>query len=84
LKIYLDILSTIREEGNCKPTRILYRANLSYDRMVKYLEELMAKGLILEQTEGENRYYIITDNGRGFLIELRKAEEFTRGFGISI
>ena len=44
LKIYLDILVTVRDEGNTKPTRILYRANLSHDRLVKYLGELSWKG----------------------------------------
>lgn len=84
LKIYLDVLSAIQDEGEAKPTHILYKANLSYDRLAKYLEELAAKGLIVERTEGENRYFVLTQQGREFIREVRKAESFIGGFGLTI
>jgi predicted transcriptional regulator len=84
LRINLDILNAIREEGNAKPTHILYKANLSHDRLVKYLDELTTKGLIEVQQDGENRSYRMTPKGISFLIEIRRAESFIQGFGLSI
>lgn len=84
IKIYYDILSTVKEEGNAKPTRVLYKANLSYDRLVKYLEELVSKGLLQEVQASESRYYIITKQGIWFLEEIKKAEAFLSGFGLTL
>ena len=84
LRINLDILNAIQEMGDAKPTHILYKANLSHDRLVRYLDELGAKGLIEVQEEGENRTYKVTPKGVGFLIEMRRAESFVQGFGLAI
>lgn len=84
LRINLDILNAVRDEGDAKPTHILYKANLSHDRLVKYLDELTGKGLIEMQEEGENRSYRITPKGVSFLIEIRRAEAFIQGFGLAI
>jgi predicted transcriptional regulator len=84
LRINLDILNAVKDEGNAKPTHILYKANLSHDRLVRYLEELTAKGLIEVQQEGENRSYKITSKGVSLLIEMRRAESFIQGFGLAI
>jgi predicted transcriptional regulator len=84
LRINLDILNAIQEMGDAKPTHILYKANLSHDRLVRYLDELAAKGLIEVQQEGENRTYKMTTKGVSFLIEMRRAESFVQGFGLAI
>ena len=84
LRINLDILNAVQGEGDAKPTHILYRANLSHERMVKYLDELVLKGLIEVKQEGENRTYNLTPKGVGFLIEMRRAESFVQGFGLAI
>lgn len=84
LKIYLDILVTVRDEGQAKPTRVLYRANLAYDRLNKHLQELVSKGLLEERQEGESRYYVLTPKGLDFIDNVRKAEAFVKGFGISL
>ncbi len=84
LRINLDILNAIRDEGDAKPTHILYKANLSHDRLVKYLDELTAKGLIEVKQDGESRTYRMTSKGVSFLIEMRRAESFVQGFGLAI
>jgi predicted transcriptional regulator len=84
LRIYVDILNTVREEGDARPTRILYRANLSHDRLVKYLEELKGRGLVEELADETGRFYRVTPKGIGFIIEIRKAESFVEGFGLSL
>ena len=84
LRINLDILNAVRDEGEAKPTHILYKANLSHERLVKYLDDLTAKELIEVQHEGDYRTYRLTPKGVSFLIEMRKAESFVQGFGLTI
>ena len=84
LRINLDILNAIREEGDAKPTHILYKANLSHERLVRYLDDLTGKGLIEVRQDGENRTYKMTSKGIEFLIEMRRAESFVQGFGLAI
>lgn len=84
LRIHLDILNAVSEEGDAKPTHVLYKANLSHERLVKYLDELTSKGLIEVKLDGENRTYRLTPKGVSFLLEMRRAEAFVRGFGLAI
>ena len=84
LRIHLDILNAISEEGDAKPTHVLYRANLSHERLVRYLDELTSKGLIEVKQDGENRTYRLTPKGVSFLLEMRRAEAFVSGFGLAI
>jgi len=84
LRISLDILNAVRDEGDAKPTHILYKANLSHERLVKYLDDLTTKGLIEMQQDGENRTYRLTPKGVSFIIEMRRAESFVQGFGLNI
>jgi len=84
LRINLDILNAVSEEGEAKPTHILYKANLSHERMVRYLDDLTGKGLLQMNQDGENRTYTLTPKGVGFLLEMRRAEAFVQGFGLAI
>lgn len=80
----MDILETVHDEGPTRPTRILYKANLSHDRLVKYLGELVAKKLLDEKQDGESRYYVLTPTGIEFINQVRQAASFVEGFGLSI
>ena len=84
MKIYLDILETVRDQGNTRPTRILYHANLSHDRLVKYLGELNARALLEERQDSDGKYYVLTAKGLDFITQVKKAEAFVMGFGLSI
>jgi predicted transcriptional regulator len=84
LRIYLDILNAVKDMGDAKPTHVLYKANLSHDRLVKYLDELVGRGLLEVKQDGDGRVYAMTPKGVGFLIEVRKAESFVEGFGIPL
>jgi predicted transcriptional regulator len=84
LRIYVDIMRVIQREGNqAKPTRILYGANLSHDRLVKYLEELKALGVI-QETGTDDRVYSLTQKGIEFLNNFRKVESFAGAFGFRV
>ncbi len=85
LKIYVDIMRVIqREENRAKPTRILYGANLSYDRLLKHLDELKTLGVIEESVESDDRFYKLTQKGIEFLNQFRAIERFATAFGFAI
>ncbi len=85
IQIIADILSVIEDEGGkTGVTRILYGANLSYDRLMKYLSELIDGGLIRKSEENNKSVYILTKKGYEFLREFRKIKKFAEAFGIRI
>jgi predicted transcriptional regulator len=85
MKIYVDIMRVIqREENRAKPTRILYGANLSYDRLLKHLDELKTLGVIEEIVESDDRFYRLTQKGIEFLNQFRAVERFATAFGFAI
>ncbi|MDG6996178.1 MAG: hypothetical protein JRN52_09665 [Nitrososphaerota archaeon] len=84
IRIYMDILRAVQEDGGkAKPTHILQKANLSHERLTKYLGELVERNLVGENQDNGNRYYSLTETGVKFLDELLKAEKFVGGFGLS-
>ena len=84
LRIYVDIMRVIQREGNqAKPTRILYGANLSHDRLVKYLEELKTLQVI-QESGSEEKIYSLTQKGIEFMNNFRKVEGFAGAFGFRI
>ncbi|MFW9909170.1 MAG: winged helix-turn-helix domain-containing protein [Candidatus Thorarchaeota archaeon] len=86
VRILADMLRAIQSEGEegAGPTKILYAANLSHDRLTQYVDELLEKELIRELHEGENRVYALTEKGREFLSEYKKIEKFSQAFGIDV
>jgi predicted transcriptional regulator len=87
MRILADMMRAIQSEGEegAGPTKILYAANLSHDRLTQYLEELVKKELIQETDLGDNnRAYLLTEKGRDFLREFVKMEKFSEAFGIEI
>jgi predicted transcriptional regulator len=51
MEIYNDILSAINLEltnGEAKPTRVQILSNLAYDKLVRYLNELEGKKMIMQ------------------------------------
>jgi predicted transcriptional regulator len=81
------MMRAIQSEGEegAGPTKILYAANLSHDRLTQYLDELIEKELIREvNPESDNRIYFLTEKGREFLREFIRIERFSEAFGIEI
>jgi len=83
-RIFTDILKAVKESGRAKPTHILYKANLSHDRLTKYLGMLEDSGLLVKSVEGDKVEYSITDKGEQFLVEFRRMEQFADAFGLEI
>ena len=84
IRIYMDILRAVEgDAGRAKPTHILQKANLSHERLTRYLGELTEKNLVKESQENGNRFYSLTEDGVKFLAELKRAESFVAGFGLA-
>jgi predicted transcriptional regulator len=87
MRILADMMRAIQSEGEegAGPTKILYSANLSHDRLTQYLDELIDKELINEvDPENSNRSYRLTEKGREFLKEFVRIERFSEAFGIEV
>jgi predicted transcriptional regulator len=83
-RIMADILRAVQEDGSAKVTHILYKANLSHDRLTKYLGQLEGSGLLESIELQERTMYRITDKGIEFLSEFRRMEDFAEAFGLDI
>lgn len=66
LEIHLDVLKAIGK-GTHKPTRIMYRTNLSWKPMMKVFESLLDQDLIARYEEGSHATYRTTEKGRNVL-----------------
>jgi predicted transcriptional regulator len=79
MEIYNDILSAINLElanGEAKPTRVQSLSKLAYDKLVRYLNELERKKMILQNP------LQITEKGRDFLQDYDRIEGFMFEMGL--
>jgi len=87
MMILVDIMRSIqRSRGKAKPTHILYGANLSHERLKKYLEVLLSREFIeeIEDKKSDRVFYSLTLKGQQFLSEFKKVEKLSEAFGIPI
>ncbi|MBW3018666.1 hypothetical protein KY329_00575 [Candidatus Woesearchaeota archaeon] len=83
LDIIHDMLKAIEQKGGrIIPTHLLYKSNLSHQRMKLYLDELKNKNLVVEVEFKKKLHYELTDNGRKFLQNFKQVKEFTETFGL--
>lgn len=83
LEVIKDILNSIRESRQIKPTRLLYSSNLSPQMFKEYINELITKGFIkLEIAESEKKTFSLTKKGQEFLQEYKIIENFIENFGL--
>jgi len=81
LEIWLNVLDIIHE-GESKPTRIMYEANISWDPLKRVLRSLVSQGLIREiETWTTRKYdrrtkkhYEITKKGENVIRYFKRAE----------
>lgn len=79
MEIYNDILSAINVEltnGEAKPTRVQTLSNLAYDKLVRYLNELEGKKMIMQDP------LQITEKGRDFLQDYDRIKGFVLDMGL--
>jgi predicted transcriptional regulator len=79
MEIYNDILNAINVEltnGEAKPTRVQTLSNLAYDKLVRYLNELEGKKMIMQDP------LQITEKGRDFLQDYDRIKGFVLDMGL--
>lgn len=86
MEIYNDVLSAINLEltnGEAKPTRVQSLSNLAYDKLVRYLNELETKKMILQNplriTKKGWDYLQDYDRIKAFMFEMGLKYLYTSG-----
>ena len=74
LEIYFEIVDTI-DRGIDKPTRIMYKTNLSWITLHQIFDVLINGGFISEENSKNSKRYYITDKGRRALSYHRRSIE---------
>jgi predicted transcriptional regulator len=86
LDVIKDILQTIKDNRQIKPTRLLYASNLSPQMFKGYVQELMEKKFIKLDIDGkegkEKKSFSLTPKGQSFLQEYKVIENFIENFGL--
>ena len=67
----MDLLDTLQEPRRL--THILYKSNMSYTQLIKYLRDMIALDLI-EKQECPYRAFRITSKGKTFLDLIRNEQ----------
>jgi len=74
IEIVADILKTV-DSGESKPTRIMYKCNLSWPRLMKYLELLVEWELIEDDEVESKTIYRITNKGHDIALYFKNIDE---------
>ena len=83
LKVIRDILKSIMENREIKPTRLLYASNLSPQMFKDYINELLSKNFInLNIDKKGKKTFSLTKKGQDFLMEYKVIENFVENFGL--
>jgi predicted transcriptional regulator len=74
LELYLDVLRAVYN-GRRAPSRVVYAANLSYDRVMNCIDFLLTQGLV-ERIEGiKKKRYTVTENGKNVIKYFQEIEK---------
>jgi predicted transcriptional regulator len=63
IELYVDVLRAICN-GRRSPSRVVYAANLSYDRVIKCIDFLLDQGLVKRVDEEDRKRYVVTERGQ--------------------
>ena len=74
LEIYFEILDVVYR-GVDKPTRIMYKTNLSWITLHQIFDTLINGGFIGETDSKNSKRYYITEKGKGALSYYKKSLE---------
>ncbi|MCW4020937.1 MAG: winged helix-turn-helix domain-containing protein [Candidatus Bathyarchaeota archaeon] len=74
IEVVASILDAANKKGGVNKTSIVYRANLNFGRLERYMEVLMEKGLIEQQLEGD-LLFKTSERGKEFLDRYKRIRE---------
>jgi predicted transcriptional regulator len=83
VRIYYDVLNAVLNRGHARIAAIVRDANLPYDRLQRYLEELAEKGLLARHQDDPSLYYV-TEKGLRFVEEFQRFMRLARVFGLEV
>jgi predicted transcriptional regulator len=84
LQVIHDILNAISEKnGKVRPTHILYKSNLSHQMMEEYLNELIEKGFVTQESNKQGKTYSLSQKGFDYLNKYKLITEFVDSFGLN-
>jgi len=63
IELYIDVLRAVYN-GRGSPSRIVYAANLSYDRVIRCIDFLEEQGLLQRIEEEKKKRYMATERGK--------------------
>jgi len=72
LEIVSAILSMCRANSNTRKTRIMYKSNLSYSQLQRYLALLVSIGLLEKENVEGTEFFKLTKKGDEFLKEYQQ------------
>jgi predicted transcriptional regulator len=81
LKIYGDLLLSLHAESSAEKivlTRVQFRIGVPFDRLKKYIEELVVLGMIQDETSLR-----LTEKGTQYLKEYEKVLDFIKRMGLT-
>lgn len=84
LQIINDILRVIQANGPCRPTHIVYKANLSHERFKNYMRIIIERELVEQVTIKKITHYAITAKGTEFMQNYRRFSEMADAFGLPL
>ena len=73
MEIYVDILKAVAE-GKKKPTHIMYRANLSWTRLKRYIDFLINQSLLQEEINDGASVFTLTTKGKDVIGYFKRIE----------
>ncbi|MCC6034231.1 MAG: winged helix-turn-helix domain-containing protein [Desulfurococcaceae archaeon] len=85
LELIMEILEAINSEEGINPTWLSIKVNLSYDRVKKILDYLIARGLVESLPSDERKGFtklVLTTKGMELVKELRKMKSLLRDYGL--
>ena len=78
ITILADILRSLKDSKKARKMSIVYKSNLNFIRIGKYLDILITTGMVEATTEKQSRLYNITERGREFLLNYERLRESLR------
>lgn len=84
IQIFYDMMKFIQSADLVKPTHVMYKANLSYQRFKTYIEMLEEKEFIIKVKKKKTNYLQITEKGREFVRSFRQVQEISQAFGLPL
>lgn len=88
VKIIADVLTSINDgnagERGLGITRIIQKANLSYNRAIKIVNRLVDSGLVEQVYIDRSQRYVISHKGIQFLQSHSDFADFAESFGMKL